>query len=833
MTYKIGSILTSLLVIALGCGGSSSPTTPASIPISIEGLDGATDVPVDSTFQYDFDSPVTTSTVDTSSFFIVATPSANIASPVKAAVDSAICNSANAISARTDCSTPATSCTLDPTSDLSVGTSYTICLTTDIDYANRTSFEGFMATFTTAGTASCTDSSCSEVSSLDGRSDVATDSTFQYVFSKAVDTSTVTTSTYFIVTTASPDIAIGIKAVVDTSICNATSALAASVSCNSSTTCELDPTSDLSSGTSYTTCLTTEIEYLDDTSFEGYMVAFVTAGTTPGAETETETETETQTVTPSCTAPTCADIRSPILTANSTGIRPGVALSSSTLPAFTCTGGTPTYSMSSLPSWLSFNTSTRALALNGVSSVPANATSSYTATYTATIDSTTASVQCLLNDMDGDTMTDYLEYNKYGAVPLVDRNRWIWLNTTNKSIYRPKPGSVELMPTGIKNATSGLNFNSSSDKTTDLDGDGTTNAGEVTAATPTNPFAKGPGTFAAATSNTVGTSPLAVASGDLDGDGDIDLAAANSSDDNVSILLRAANGTYGSATNYSVGDNPVNIMAGDFDGDGDLDLATNNSGSGGNNVSIILGAGDGTFGSATNKNVGTSPQGGTLGDFDGDGDLDLAVANSGSTSLSILLGAGNGTFADAASDEAGSNKMDVAAGDLDGDGYLDLVAGDSGSGSNVSVLRGKGDGTFGTAANYSSQSYVRGVALGDFDSDGDLDVATSHFVSQGISILLGNGDGTLGTYTSLGLTLTARKIAAADVDGDNDVDLIVPTTSSTVEILLGNNDGTFATPVSYAASSSYGITVADLDGDGALDLVVGTSGSAALVLLNQ
>ncbi len=65
-----------------------------------------------------------------------------------------------------------------------------------------------------------------------------------------------------------------------------------------------------------------------------------------------------------------------------------------------------------------------------------------------------------------------------------------------------------------------------------------------------------------------------------------------------------------------------------------------------------------------------------LGDLDADGDLDLAVTDSGSDQVSILLGPGDGLFASPVSYAAGDSPCSVALGDLDGDVDLDLVVAD-------------------------------------------------------------------------------------------------------------------------------------------------------------
>ncbi|MCH7702528.1 MAG: VCBS repeat-containing protein [Planctomycetes bacterium] len=76
-----------------------------------------------------------------------------------------------------------------------------------------------------------------------------------------------------------------------------------------------------------------------------------------------------------------------------------------------------------------------------------------------------------------------------------------------------------------------------------------------------------------------GNGPSSVAIGDLDGDGDADLVVANSSDDNVSVLLNNGDGTFAAHVLYGVGNGPSSVAIGDLDGDGDADLAVVNAGS--------------------------------------------------------------------------------------------------------------------------------------------------------------------------------------------------------------------------------------------------------------
>src|SRR5256712_3196603 len=103
--------------------------------------------------------------------------------------------------------------------------------------------------------------------------------------------------------------------------------------------------------------------------------------------------------------------------------------------------------------------------------------------------------------------------------------------------------------------------------------------------------------------------------------------------------------------------------------------------------------------------------------------LDLAVANYCSNDVSVLLGNGDGSFQPALTFGAGSSPTSVAVGDVNGDGRPDLVVANASS-SDVSVLLGNGDGTFQAA-----QSFAAGrgasVAVGDLNGDGRPDLAVA------------------------------------------------------------------------------------------------------------
>src|SRR6267143_5400659 len=254
----------------------------------------------------------------------------------------------------------------------------------------------------------------------------------------------------------------------------------------------------------------------------------------------------------------------------------------------------------------------------------------------------------------------------------------------------------------------------------------------------------------------------------------------------------------------SVGSNPTSVTAGDFNGDGKLDLAVTNLGS--NNVSVLLGNGDGTFQAAVSYSAGTDPRSVTSGDFNGDGKLDLVTANGGSSRVSVLLGNGDGTFQAAVSYFAGYFPLSVTSGDFNGDGIPDLAV------ANGSMLLGNGDGTFQAARSYPGGS---SVTSGDFNGDGRLDLAMNG--PNTVIVLLGNGDGTFPAPVSYGTRgPTPTSVTAGDFNGDGKLDLAVTNGGfNTVSVLLGNGDGTFQTAVTYTAGPyPASVTSEDFNGDG-------------------
>jgi hypothetical protein len=327
-----------------------------------------------------------------------------------------------------------------------------------------------------------------------------------------------------------------------------------------------------------------------------------------------------------------------------------------------------------------------------------------------------------------------------------------------------------------------------------------------------------------------GQFPISIAVGDFNKDGKLDMAVANYNSNDVTILLGNGNGKFQPGVNYSVDSNPYSVAVGDVNGDGNLDLAVANSGS--NNVSVLLGKGDGSFEAALNYGTGSgsTPLSAAFGDFNRDGKLDLVVANFGTNNVSVLLGNGDGTFQTPEQYTVGTSPRSVAVGDFNQDGNLDLAVANWVSGS-VSVLLGKGDGTFASAVNHAVGSAPYWVAVADFNGDTKLDLAVANVGSDNVSVLLGNGDGSFQASVNYGVGGQANDVVVGDFNGDSKPDLLVE--EGDISVLLGKGNGSFQAPITYAGGAGgvapVQLAVGDFNGDGRLDLAV--TGSVVSVLL--
>ena len=404
---------------------------------------------------------------------------------------------------------------------------------------------------------------------------------------------------------------------------------------------------------------------------------------------------------------------------------------------------------------------------------------------------------------------------KAGTVTLGSNGLASFSATASTVVTDFKPGEVVSvsLPTTIRSAGNLLNAKQVHQFTTLVGGSGR-------------------GSFAASPDASVGTSPQGVATGDLDGDGDLDLVTANFGANTVSVRLNNGSGVFSGTQEVTVGTGPTVVMLADVDGDTDLDLLVLNTTAG--SVSRCLNDGTGTFAAAATNVLGTTtaPSSLAVGDLDGDADLDLAIALRGTSQVAIRLNV-NGGFTTATITLIGfSSPRSLALGDLDADGDLDLVVANNVASGTVAVRLNTGAAAFTNLANLTGFANPQSVALADVDGDGDLDLAVANTTAGTASLRLNGGTGTFGSATSIAVGSTPQSVVLADVDADGDFDLLTANNTATGTASLRLNDGTgaFGLGADLAVGANpTALVLSDLDNDGDLDLLTANNAATGTV----
>lgn len=324
---------------------------------------------------------------------------------------------------------------------------------------------------------------------------------------------------------------------------------------------------------------------------------------------------------------------------------------------------------------------------------------------------------------------------------------------------------------------------------------------------------------------------------DVNGDGHKDVVSQDARGNVALVWLGDGSGALGAGAAVQLnptpgcdttGDNPcvvrfpTGVAVGDFDEDGKPDLATSNTNT--NNVAVVLGNGDGTFGAATRfaLNGGTGPQGIAAADLDGDGHLDLVTSNNTAGTLSVLPGDGNGGFGSPSSVPAGmSLPTRLKLADVNEDGRQDAVIVAPGTPGRVAVLLGDGAGGFGTASLLSAGANLTSASVSDLNGDGHADLVASSSGSNEVVVFEGDGTGAFGSPLAFGLGggSNPQATAVADLDGDGRPDVVTANSNSSAtfvkdaSVLLNTVNRTPA-----AANDSYQHVGADTS------LVVGAPG---------
>lgn len=360
-------------------------------------------------------------------------------------------------------------------------------------------------------------------------------------------------------------------------------------------------------------------------------------------------------------------------------------------------------------------------------------------------------------------------------------------NLTGYSFYERNDSATDLHPNGMVLA--------------DFDGDGkpdiaTANNYSIIDSPASislllNTGSNGAVSFAPKTDIKTGVQTYAIAAGDLDGDGKLDMVSVSNADQELSVFRNTGSvGVLSFATplKYSTGINPFAIAINDLDADGKPDILVCNWLS--NTISVYKNestAGNLLFVKKADIQTALLPNSLVLADLNGDGKVDLTVVNSGSKSFSVFLNTGTpGTISFAAKTDISTGTTDypfgIAAGDIDLDGKTDLVI----TYNNVTIAT-PATGAMSIFRNTSSGNAVSFAAKVNSSNNGD-----------------------------------AYHPAIGDLNGDGLPDIIVPGFNHSVSVYQnGSSSGTISLPIrnDFAGLAPYATLIGDVDSDGMPDFL--------------
>ena len=308
-------------------------------------------------------------------------------------------------------------------------------------------------------------------------------------------------------------------------------------------------------------------------------------------------------------------------------------------------------------------------------------------------------------------------------------------------------------------------------------------------------FGDGTGDFstvtelAAGIGTPAGTAPdlHTVVSGDFNGDGRRDLAAANQTSRNFKTFLNLGNRQFDGGTATAVGPFVWSIAAADFNRDGNDDVVVGTSrtelriGTIVNEAYLYPGNGAGGFGARTRFLVLRNADSMVSADFNKDGHPDLAVASGLRQAVDLLINNGAGGLFPSrlAGFPAGQmrfalGRWTLAPADFDGDGNLDLVVGNTDAA--VSVLLGNGAGSLAAPVRISTGAGTgqqNSVAVADFNRDGAVDIVGSSLNTRNLTVLLNDGAGGFGAPVNIDAAApTLNAVRTGDFNGDGLPDLV-------------------------------------------------------------
>ncbi|KAH8049874.1 sulfotransferase [Aureococcus anophagefferens] len=289
---------------------------------------------------------------------------------------------------------------------------------------------------------------------------------------------------------------------------------------------------------------------------------------------------------------------------------------------------------------------------------------------------------------------------------------------------------------------------------------------------------------------------------DVDGDGDLDVLSASSSDDTVAWYDDDGAVSFTTRIVSRLVNYARSVYATDVDGDGDVDVVAVAY----SDDAVFLFENDGaqSFRNHTVDDAADGPLNCYATDVDGDGAADVLAASRNDDTVAWYANDGALTFAKAVISATPDQAAAVFAIDVDGDGDVDALSA-SRNDNTVAWYENDGAQSFSKRIITFAAGYANAVVALDVDGDGDVDAS----------------------WTTLKVDVEASgafAVYAIDLDGDGDVDVVAASALDDT-VAWHENDGAQSftkrviTTLTDAGSYQFAVHAADLDDEGDVDVL--------------
>lgn len=340
---------------------------------------------------------------------------------------------------------------------------------------------------------------------------------------------------------------------------------------------------------------------------------------------------------------------------------------------------------------------------------------------------------------------------------------------------------------------------------------------------------QGDGSFVAAGQFRADAIPKGLTAGDFDGDGFMDMVAANQLSGNVSFLKgnnRASLNPRGIPTNSAAGTQPQKVASGDFNSDGRRDLAVVLAAG---ELRVMTGNGDGSFAAPSFLERSVREVDGRDLNLDGRGDI-VALRSEGNIA-SVWLGSSGGLIKTQDVQLTGTPRS-LSFADANGDNVPDLYVGTS-SPNTLEIFAGAPP--FQSLTRLSLNSAPTSLEAADFDQDGRVDVAVLSGERRRVQVFQGLSGGGFGVASEVIVEEGVIKITAADFNADGFPDLVTASQSTdTVSVYPSDGRGGFSAPTQTLVGRGPADVIAvDLNANRMADIVVSNAAGQTITVLRN